>query len=137
MVEIINQQNSHQLRTGHFRWLLIKLLSFYGLGHGVVTLVFTTKASILRLNRRFRHKDRPTDVLSFPLSEKGTDGRFYVGDIVICVSQAYVGAGRNKANLEAELERLIIHGFLHLLGFNHGSEMKREEERLRFYLKLK
>ncbi len=137
MVEIINQQNSHKLRTGHFRWLLMKLLSFYALAHGVVTLVFTSKASIRRLNRRFRHKDRPTDVLSFPLGEKGADGRFYLGDIVISVSQAYAGAGRNKANLETELERLIIHGFLHLLGFNHGSEMKREEERLRCYLKFK
>ncbi len=72
-------------------------------------------------------KDRPTDVLSFPLGERGADGRFYLGDIIISVPVAF-RQGREKGHgLERELKLLAIHGFLHLLGYDHSAGMEEEE----------
>ncbi len=133
MVQIINQQKKHKIRKGHFRRLLQKLLTLYALSEAEVSLVFTNNISIRRLNRQFRKKNRPTDVLSFPLGEKGINGHYYLGDIIISVPQAYVQCGRKKNKLEKELERLAIHGFLHLLGHDHGSKMEKEELRLKAY----
>lgn len=134
MVQIINQQKKHKIREDHFRRLLQEVISFYDIPEVEISLVFTDNSSIRRLNRQFRKKDRPTDVLSFSIGERGADGHYYLGDIVISVSQAYVQCGRKKNKLEKELERLMIHGFLHLLGHDHGSEMNKEELRLKAYL---
>lgn len=133
MVQIINQQKKHKIREGHFLYLLKELISFYALPEVEISLVFTDNSSIRRLNRQFRKKDRPTDVLSFSIGEKGVDGHYYLGDIIISVPQAYAQCGRKKNKLEKELERLVIHGFLHLLGHDHGPEMNKEELRLKNY----
>ncbi|MCX7973086.1 MAG: rRNA maturation RNase YbeY [Candidatus Aminicenantes bacterium] len=137
MVQIINRQRKHKIREKHFRHLVSKLLSFYSLPKAEVSLVFTGNSSIKRLNRQFRKKDMPTDVLSFPMAEKGIDGQYYLGDIIISVPQAYFQCGRKESELEKELDRLIIHGFLHLLGYNHGSEMEKEAMKIKAYLRLK
>lgn len=133
MVQIINQQKKHKIREGHFRRLLAQLLSFYALPEVEVSLVFTDNSLIRRLNRQFRKKNRPTDVLSFSIGEKGVDGYYYLGDIIISVPQAYAQCGREKNKLEKELDRLVIHGFLHLLGHDHGPKMDEEELRLKTY----
>lgn len=133
MVQIINQQKKYKIREGHFRHLLKELISLYALPEVEVSLVFTDNSSIRHLNRQFRKKDRPTDVLSFSIGEKGVDGHYYLGDIIISVPQAYAQCGREKTKLEKELERLVIHGFLHLLGHDHGPKMNKEELRLKNY----
>lgn len=137
MVEIINQQKKHKLRIGHFRHLLDNLLSFYRIPEATLSLVFCGNRAMRRLNRRFRKKDRPTDVLSFPLREKAFDGSYYLGDIIISVPKAFSQCGRIEAKLEKELDWLTIHGFLHLLGYDHGQGMKEEEARVRSFLGLK
>lgn len=67
--------------------------------------------------------DRPTDVLSFPLYESPRDfpveGEFALGDIVLCPSQAARQARLYGVALEDEMRRLLVHGLLHLLGFDH------------------
>jgi probable rRNA maturation factor len=82
------------------------------------------------LNRKFRKKDKPTDVLSFPLGKKGPDGKFYLGDIVIAVPVASRQARDKGHGLERELKLLALHGFLHLIGFDHGRGIEEEEARL-------
>lgn len=86
------------------------------------------------LNRRYRGKDRPTDVLSFPMRE----GRFsrvrkeLLGDIVICVPAAARQARSAGGTLREEIDRLLVHGLLHLLGYDHergGREARRMEAR--------
>lgn len=136
MVQIINRQKKHKIREGHFRRLLQKLISFYPLPEAEVSLVFTGNSMIRRLNRQFRKKDRATDVLSFPFRERGADGHYYLGDIIISVPRAFVQCGRKKTRLEKELTRLTIHGFLHLLGHDHGPEMDKEEEKLKAFFGL-
>lgn len=95
-----------------------------------VTIVFTDDAGIRDLNARFRDMDRVTDVLAFPLRDE--DG--YLGDVIISLERARAQAPRFQNDPEAELARLIVHGLLHLLGYDHhrpqdGRRMKAAERR--------
>jgi probable rRNA maturation factor len=127
MIEILNRQKRHPVRTKAFRRLLEGLVARYRLKDPEVTLAFVGTKAIRTLNRKFMKKDRPTDVLSFPLGKRGADGRFYLGDIVISVPVAFRQARKKGHGLERELKLLAIHGFLHLLGFDHSAGMKEEE----------
>lgn len=94
---------------------------------------------IQTLNREHRGKDKPTDVLSFPLYERGEasdhDGERLLGDVVISVDTARRQAADYEAPLQNEIYRLLIHGILHVLGHDHEeaaerSAMEAEERRL-------
>ncbi len=74
-------------------------------------------------------KDKPTDVLSFPLGEKGPDGKFYLGDIAVAVPVAFRQSRAKGHGLDRELRMLAIHGFLHLLGFDHFAGIEEEERK--------
>jgi probable rRNA maturation factor len=83
------------------------------------------------LNHRFRGKPQPTDVLSFPV-DPGENG--YLGDVVISAETARRNARRSGRSLREELRILILHGVLHLLGYNHETDrgqMNRLERKLR------
>jgi len=98
-----------------------------------VTVVLTGDDEIAELNRRYRRKPAATDVLSFPGGED-PDGVLRQGDVVISVETARRQARRRRHSLEEELRYLLIHGFLHLMGYDHETddgEMNREELRLR------
>ncbi|MFC4599361.1 rRNA maturation RNase YbeY [Cohnella hongkongensis] len=123
---------------------------------GIVTLTLTDDEGIRELNRQYRGLDKPTDVLSFSLLEgeeadirfegeyeaSETDGEGWedeekagdpfsdlLGDIVISVPRAEAQAAEYGHSFERELGFLFVHGFLHLLGYDHGTE---EEERAMF-----
>lgn len=105
---------------------------------GEVSVLLTGDAHIRLLNRRFRHKDKPTDVLSFPAAE--VPGRPLVaGDLAISVETAARQAEELGHSLAAELQILILHGFLHLAGYDHeqdSGQMGRREATLRRRLGL-
>ncbi|MBE3596631.1 MAG: rRNA maturation RNase YbeY [Hydrogenibacillus sp.] len=84
---------------------------------GEVSVLFVGDAEIRRLNREFRNVDRPTDVLSFPLDEPGM-----LGDIVISIPRARAQAEEYGHSFERELYFLLVHGFYHLLGYDHRTE---------------
>jgi probable rRNA maturation factor len=97
---------------------------------GEVALVLTNDAPVRRLNARYRHQDKPTDVLSFP----GPGGEGGLGDIVISLDTAARNAPRFGRTLSEELQVLTLHGFLHVLGYDHETDdgtMDRLEARLR------
>ena len=97
---------------------------------GEVALVLTGDARVRALSARYRHKDKPTDVLSFP----GPGGLEGLGDIVISVRMAERNAQALGRTLLQELDVLALHGFLHLLGYDHEADdgaMDRLERRLR------
>jgi probable rRNA maturation factor len=97
---------------------------------GEVALVLTSDAPVRRLNARYRHQDKPTDVLSFP----GPGGDAGLGDIVISLDTAARNAPRFGRTLGEELQVLALHGFLHVLGYDHETDdgtMDRLESRLR------
>jgi probable rRNA maturation factor len=96
---------------------------------GEVCVVLSGDRVLRRLNRRFRGKDRPTDVLSFAGGAEGA-----LGDIVISVETAERNARGRGRTLAGELDVLVLHGFLHLLGHDHETDhgtMDRLERRLR------
>lgn len=97
---------------------------------GEVALVLTGDRAVRVLNARYRKKDKPTDVLSFP----GPGGEAGLGDIVISVDTAARNAKEYGRTLPQELDILALHGFLHVLGYDHETDdgtMDRLEKRLR------
>ena len=131
MIEILNQQRRHKINTQRFRGLLSSLIKHYELDSPEIVLAFVNNKAIQELNLRFLKKNKPTDVLSFPLGEKGPDGKYYFGDIIISVPEAHKQAVEKNHRLEQELEILTVHGFLHLLGYEHLEGMEEEEEKVR------
>ena len=98
---------------------------------GNVTVLLTTNNDMRQLNRRFRNKDRATDVLSFPSA--GPSPETGVGDIAISRQIAREQARRFGHSVEEELKILLLHGLLHLAGYDHESdhgEMRRKERAL-------
>lgn len=104
---------------------------------GEVNVRITSDEEMRRLNREFRGKNEPTDVLSFPASLNGKSN--LTGDIAISAEIAYANAGALRHPFEEELKILMLHGLLHLAGHDHEKdhgEMARLEQRLRARLKL-
>jgi len=135
MITIINRQKKSPVRIRAFDRLLADLAKRYRLGDPEVTVAFVGERAIRTLNRKFMKKDKPTDVLSFPLGEKAPDGKFYLGDIVISVPVAARQAREKGHGLDRELRLLAIHGFLHLLGYDHFAGIEEEERKAhRLYL---
>ncbi|MGA2572527.1 MAG: rRNA maturation RNase YbeY [Terracidiphilus sp.] len=106
---------------------------------GQVTVLLTTDAAIRDLNRRFRHKNRPTDVLSFPSTNPAPGPEKIAGDVAISVETARLQAAEQGHALTSELKVLILHGVLHLAGYDHETDegrMQRRERELRAELGL-
>jgi probable rRNA maturation factor len=87
-------------------------------------LIFIDDAKMKKLNRRFRGRDKTTDVLSFPIE---ANGKKVEGEIYISVPQANRQAPLFGNNTEGEILRLAAHGFLHLLGYDHHTGEERNE----------
>ncbi len=131
MIEVLNQQKKHKLKKNKFKNLLERLTKHYGLKEPEIVLAFVNNRKIKKLNQKFLKKDKVTDVLSFPLNENKADGAFYLGDIIISVPRAFDQSCGKSQGLERELEILTIHGFLHLLGFEHSKGLEEEEQKIR------
>ncbi len=102
---------------------------------GDVAIALATDAHVRDLNKRYRRKDAPTDVLSFP-ADKTPDGDRHLGDIVIATGVARRQARDAGHPYQTELRVLALHGLLHLLGYDHhraddNGRMARLEARLR------
>ena len=92
-----------------------------------LSIVLTGEEKIHNLNREFRDVDRVTDVLSFPGGDTDPDtGNLYLGDVVICFPQAARQAKEYNHKLEDELVLLVVHGTLHLLGYDHASAEEKD-----------
>jgi len=104
---------------------------------GALNVLITTSAEMKSLNRRFRGKDKPTDVLSFP-SEPGQEKQF-AGEIAISAEIATKNAHALGHSPAEEIKILVLHGILHLRGYDHvrdNGQMARREKELRATLRL-
>ncbi|MFN2510197.1 MAG: rRNA maturation RNase YbeY [Pyrinomonadaceae bacterium] len=111
-------------------------LKAIGKGGHHATIAFVSDRQIRILNKRYRGLDKPTDVLSFPVGEDEfpETSEPNLGDIAISVERAESQAVENGLTLEKEIAQLILHGLLHLCGYDHETdegEMNRLELRLR------
>ncbi len=94
----------------------------------VVSVRIVGKARSRSLNALYRHKDKPTNVLSFAGAGHAPDGRYFLGELVICAPVVAVEARSQGKSLQAHWAHMTIHGVLHLLGFDH--ERAREAARM-------
>ncbi len=128
-VVLLNRQRLRRVSAPRLRRVLRAAAAALRV-RGELALVLAGDGLLRRLNRDYRGKDDPTDVLSFP----GEGGEAGLGDIVISVAKAERNARGFGRTLAQELDVLALHGFLHVLGYDHETDdgaMDRLESRLR------
>ncbi len=139
-MKILNNQKRVRLVLPRFEKFSNRSLRQLNLNSRSVAIAFVSDAEIARLNKTYRNKNKPTDVLSFPAqSAKRPNKRKFLGDIAIAPAVARRYAKKNGRTLENEICTLILHGILHLLGYDHETDrgqMDRIEHKLRRKLGL-
>ena len=135
-VVIINRQRARKIDGRQFSKFVDMALRVMGVDTHEATIVFVSNKAIIDLNRRFRGKDYATDVLSFPTEPEAfeVEPNSSLGDVVISVERAAEQAKQNRLSFSAEVRQLILHGLLHLCGYDHetdNGEMNRLELRVR------
>jgi probable rRNA maturation factor len=134
MVEVVNRQRRLQLDTQAWSTFATEALNTIGKNEHSATIAFVSDKHIRELNRQFRGIDKATDVLSFPAEEESN-----LGDVAVSVETAATQAKENGLSFDDEISQLILHGLLHLCGYDHetdNGEMNRLELRLRRKLKI-
>jgi probable rRNA maturation factor len=154
---ILNRQQAVRVAQRPLELFLARMRRELGLAEADLTICFVSDAEIARMNQAFRKKKGPTDVLSFPAIERRRPSLLrrqslrsvqqkkrdatpsFLGDIAIAPSVARRNAKKLGRTLPSELQILILHGVLHLLGYDHDTDrgqMDRLEARLRRKLGL-
>ena len=134
-VEVVNRQRFRRVATGPLRRFAEGLAQAAG-GSGCrsMTVCLVSDVAMRALNRRWRGRDRSTDVLSFEgSSQPGPGGHGHLGDIVISIPTAARQARDAGHSLPREIRVLLLHGYLHLLGYDHETDdgaMRRLERRI-------
>jgi probable rRNA maturation factor len=149
---IVNRQRAVRVVRPPLETFLRRVKNELGLGEASLTVCLVSDAEIARMNQTFRKKKGPTDVLSFPAVARGKPRRpaseggpykegagEYLGDIAIAPSTARRYAKKNGRKIADEIRVLMLHGVLHLMGYDHETdrgEMERVERKLRKRLGL-
>lgn len=146
---ISNRQRQIRISVPQLRKFISRLRLRLGLPRDSFAVAFVTNAEIRRWNRKYRGKNRPTDVLSFPTDAHSRKKKplsrprrglrpnsvpKYLGDVAIAPAVARQNARRLGRTFSRELRILILHGILHLMGYDHetdSGQMERRERRLR------
>jgi probable rRNA maturation factor len=136
MIEIINRQRRHEVNSKEWRDFTGRVLEAIRYQDRAVTIVFVGNAAIKRLNQNFRGQNYPTDVLSFSTQAESfeIEDQSKLGDVVISLERAMVQAKESGLTFTNEVQQLILHGLLHLCGYDHETdqgEMNRLELKLR------
>jgi len=132
-VEVINRQRKYEVDCDLLRICAEKVLSLVGRREGELSILLVNNRRIREFNKRYRGIDRPTDVLSFPMDKDSGYGPVLLGDIVVSLEKADAQAREYGHPMLTELLMLIVHGILHLFGYDHGKSpedatvMKRKE----------
>lgn len=129
-VVLSSRLRSRRLRLSRLHSLAENILRAAGSARADLSLLLVGDRSMQRLNRRYRRKNRTTDVLAFPMRTHRTRPLSnLLGDVVISLPQAARQASQAGHSLEHELTLLVIHGLLHLLGYDH-ERSAREKRRM-------
>lgn len=133
-IHVQNRQRCVPVNEEVFRRFGARLARTVRLSPESFSAVLVSDRRMREFNRRYRRKSGATDVLSFPLEENG-----YLGDVVISVETAQRQARKLGHGLQTELQLLLLHGVLHLMGYDHeadNGQMNRRERALRRRLGL-
>lgn len=132
MIEIVNNQRKIKINPTLFKGFAEKIVGLIPeANENLVVIAFVSDRKMRFLNKNFRGKDSTTDVLSFPFeAEEFENSERILGDIFISLEQAERQAAENNLDFDTEIKQLILHGILHLCGFDHetdNGEMNRRE----------
>lgn len=136
MIEVVNRQRKLPIDGEHWQEFVATALKVVPAKGAGATVAFVSDRAMTELNRRWRGKHGTTDVLSFPAGQsefEETDGAT-LGDVVISTERAALQARENGLSFDEEIAQLILHGLLHLCGYDHETDdgaMNRLEVRLR------
>ncbi|MDT5156852.1 MAG: putative rRNA maturation factor [Acidobacteriota bacterium] len=136
MIEVVNRQRRMQVDCERWRAFAEEVLKVVPANGAGATVAFVSDRAMRELNRRWRGGRETTDVLSFPSGQdefERAEG-LSLGDVVVSVEQAARQAAENGLDFEGEVAQLILHGLLHLCGYDHerdGGEMNALELNLR------
>jgi probable rRNA maturation factor len=141
MIEVVDRQRKRAVDCERWQAFAEKAMRVLPTEAAEVTVVFVSDRRMRELNRVWRGRRGTTDVLSFPAGadEFEIPGGENLGDVVISVEQAARQAQENDLSLDQEIAQLILHGLIHLCGYDHSTdngEMDRLEIRLRRKLRI-
>lgn len=137
IVDIQNLQEEKEIDEDLIGDWANKTLMILNLNNAELSVVLTDDAHIQELNRDYLHRDRPTNVISFPQQEGIGPGGEHLGDIVISVERAADEAQGSGMDTMERLMQLLVHGICHLTGYNHegvSDEKAREMEEAEQYI---
>ncbi|HSE86117.1 MAG TPA: rRNA maturation RNase YbeY [Candidatus Binatia bacterium] len=123
-VEIIRRDGRRAFSSRNLKKIALKVLEIVERDQAELCLVLVGNAEIRKLNDKFRKKDYPTDVLSFPVGDELPRAVKLLGDVVISLEKAREQAKQRGRTLNEEIVTLLIHGIVHLLGYDHERSPK-------------
>src|SRR3972149_8524908 len=140
-IEVTNRQRKYRIDRQSIKKNADYILSLCRAGDAELSILIVNNRAMRTLNRRYREIDKPTDVLAFPApsphrGEGRGEGRLlrFLGDIVISMEKVYAQAAERGHSPDTGVEILVIHGILHLLGYDHevsdteARRMRRKEK---------
>lgn len=132
-IRILNRQRQYRIHSRAAAQFCSEVLRALGRPDAALSVVFAGTREMRSLNRRFLARDYATDVLSFSYGEPVVEGERLIGEIVVAPAVAVRQASRYGTDPRRELGRLMIHGILHLMGYDHEKDrgrMRRMQNRL-------
>lgn len=135
-VEIVRRDGGKKFPAAPLRKIAGAILKLLKQDHAELSIALIGNAEIRRLNAQYRRKDYATDVLSFPVDKALPAQQLLLGDVVISVDKAKEQARAQGRTLDHEMITLLIHGIVHLLGYDHDRSandariMKRLEKKI-------
>jgi probable rRNA maturation factor len=132
-LQIENSQSKIKIDKRMIRSTVLKILKTLDCADKEISLSFVDDQNIKQLNKQYLGKDKATNVLSFSLleGEYGNINPQILGDIIISVETSQRDALYGKLTIDQEIDFLIIHGILHLLGYNHENTTEKETKKMR------
>lgn len=131
-IQIENKQTKIKIQRRKIRSTVLKLLKIMDCANKKLSISFVDDNTIKQLNNHYLQKNHSTNILSFSLQEGeyGNVNPHILGDIVISTETAQRDAAKGDLSLSEEIDFLIIHGLLHLLGFNHENTTKAQTTKM-------
>ena len=124
-IQVLNRQKRFRICGAAVASFCTEVLRILGAAGPVLSVAFVGSRAIREMNHKHRGRDYATDVLSYSYGEMRMDGLGFLGEIVIAPEVAALQAVRYGMEREKELRKLLIHGILHLLGYNHETDRGR------------
>jgi probable rRNA maturation factor len=135
-VELVRRAAGRKISSRRLKQVALVLLRLAKRGDAELSLALIGNAEMQKLNARYRHKDYATDVLSFPAAKNLPTEAPLLGDVIISVDKAAEQAKEHRHKLDQEIVTLLIHGIVHLLGYDHERSAREARAMMRMEKKM-